>query len=503
MLESQLRELVKTRFGKIWTTARFITVVSVLVASLPLVLVSSASAAPYQTVTFAQNDNPSDSVVAHQTADTPTALTLFAGLTPAFSNPGYTFVDWNTQPDGSGTSYSDGETFDFSTGPVLYAIWSGAYQTVTFAQNDNPTDAVKATQTENAPTALTLFSNLSPAFSNPGYTFAGWNTEANGSGTAYSDGQSFSFLSAPVLYAQWSPLPTSTLTFSDNGGVGSEPPLTEVTGISITLPNGTGLAYSGYTFAGWNTQAGGTGTEYTAAQSLDVTSSETLYAQWSPVASGSGSGSGSGSSASSGSTSSFPSSSTSTSTSTVTVSFVANGGSGSLTTMDEPSGANVTLPSSSSVVRVGYTLTSWNTEADGKGASFKPGASFGSSTSVTLYAQWTSTGAAPDVLYGAIGDFVKNSTTLSASLEHQVRELASVMKAKHYTKVKLYGYTAATGLATLDRSLSDARASKVASYLRDQLRSMNVADVSVEAAGEGSVAGKTSSMYSRVEVFVS
>jgi outer membrane protein OmpA-like peptidoglycan-associated protein len=148
-------------------------------------------------------------------------------------------------------------------------------------------------------------------------------------------------------------------------------------------------------------------------------------------------------------------------------------------------------------------LASWNTEANGKGTSYEPGASVGLSTSVTLYAQWTSTGSAPAVLYGAIGDFAKNSTTLSVSLEHQVRELATLMKTKRYTKVKLYGYTAATGLATLDRSLSDARASRVASYLRGELRSMKVVGVSVEAAGEGSVAGRTSSLYSRVEVFVS
>jgi outer membrane protein OmpA-like peptidoglycan-associated protein len=174
-----------------------------------------------------------------------------------------------------------------------------------------------------------------------------------------------------------------------------------------------------------------------------------------------------------------------------------------LTALDDVSGTKVTMPSSSSVVREGYTLTAWNTEADGKGTSYKPGASVTLSTSLTLYAQWTSTGASPAVLYGAIGDFAKDSTTLTASLEHQVRELAATLKAKHYTKVKLYGYTAATGLATLDKSLSDVRASRVASYLRDELRSMKVTDVTVEAAGEGSVAGKTSSLYSRVEVFVS
>ena len=36
-----------------------------------------------------------------------------------------------------------------------------------------------------------------------GHTFTGWNTAANGSGTAYTDAQSIQ-LSAPItLYAQW------------------------------------------------------------------------------------------------------------------------------------------------------------------------------------------------------------------------------------------------------------------------------------------------------------
>ena len=152
---------------------------------------------------------------------------------------------------------------------------------------------------------------------------------------------------------------------------------------------------------------------------------------------------------------------------------------------------------------MGYTLTSWNTEAKGTGESYKPGAAVDLPSSVTLYAQWTSTGVAPSVLYGAIGDFAKNSTTLSTSLERQVRELATTIKDKHYDEVRLYGYTAATGLATLDRSLSNDRALKVAAYLRDALRSMKMTGVSIESAGEGSVAGKTSPLYSRVEVFVS
>jgi hypothetical protein len=447
------------------------------------------------TVTFFENDDGSDSVSTYQVnqLDVPEDLTLFANLSPAFSNPGFTFTGWNTAANGGGTAYSNGASYTFDSSMTLYAQWSSVpdVKTVTFMENDSVSDATTAYQLGSSAESLTLLTNLSPAFSNPGFTFAGWSTAANGGGTAYSNGASYAFDSNMTLYAQWTAVPTSTVTFDGNGGVGSVASVTEPPGTTIALPTGAGLTLSGFTFSGWNTVANGTGTEYAGAQSLTVASSERLYAQWTPVSS------------TTPPTPPSTSGSTSGSTSPVTVSFVANGGSGSLTTINETSGGDVTLPSSSSVIRDGYTLTSWNTEKDGAGTSYKPGAVVSVSTSLTLYAQWTSTGAAPAVLYGAIGDFAKNSKTLTASLERQVRALATVLKAKHYTKVKLYGYSAATGLATLDRSLSEARAASVASYLHEQLRSKKVTGVTIQAAGEGSVAGKTSSLYSRVEVFVS
>jgi uncharacterized repeat protein (TIGR02543 family) len=49
-------------------------------------------------------------------------------------------------------------------------------------------------------------------FTRTGYTFAGWNTAANGGGTNYNDGASVNTLSATQgatvdLYAQWEPWP--------------------------------------------------------------------------------------------------------------------------------------------------------------------------------------------------------------------------------------------------------------------------------------------------------
>ena len=88
------------------------------------------------------------------------------------------FDYWNTEANGSGTSYSDGELYNFAAPLTLYAIWGGPDVTVTFAENDNVSDSKVATQTENVSGSLTLFADLSPSFSDTGYTFAGWNTQA-------------------------------------------------------------------------------------------------------------------------------------------------------------------------------------------------------------------------------------------------------------------------------------------------------------------------------------
>jgi outer membrane protein OmpA-like peptidoglycan-associated protein len=116
-----------------------------------------------------------------------------------------------------------------------------------------------------------------------------------------------------------------------------------------------------------------------------------------------------------------------------------------------------------------------------------------------LYAQWKKTA----VLYGAVGRFSTKSASLTALLQTQVRRLAETIKLKKYMKVTLYGYAGDTGVASRNKSLSAARATNVANYLRSELRVMKVSDVSIAAAGEGAAAGKSGSQYSRVEVFVS
>lgn len=88
------------------------------------------------------------------------------------------------------------------TGTALLA--GGVTQsTVTF--NANVGNGAMADQAASASSPLTT-----NVFTRSGYTFAGWNTAANGSGTTYTDGASYPFTANTTLYAQWTAVLANT-----------------------------------------------------------------------------------------------------------------------------------------------------------------------------------------------------------------------------------------------------------------------------------------------------
>ena len=121
-------------------------------------------------------------------------------------------------------------------------------------------------------------------FVRSGYTFIGWNTQADGKGTAYKPGDSFTLTDKDtVLYAQWSKNapPQVNVSYDANGGTGTMKSITGDVERIIAIEQ-NGFARSGYTFIGWNTQADGKGTAYKPGDSFTLTDKDTvLYAQWS------------------------------------------------------------------------------------------------------------------------------------------------------------------------------------------------------------------------------
>ena len=97
---------------------------------------------------------------------------------------------------------------------VVSFTTTAANHTVIFDNNGGAGSI--ANEVHNAATALTT-----NTFTRAGYTFSGWNTAANGSGTAYADGASYPFTADATMFAQWTALPNHTVIFNNNGGAGA------------------------------------------------------------------------------------------------------------------------------------------------------------------------------------------------------------------------------------------------------------------------------------------
>jgi uncharacterized repeat protein (TIGR02543 family) len=163
----------------------------------------------------------------------------------------------------------------------LYARWEGLTYKVIFNKNNTDpesTDANPDAKTVTVP--LTNINALPTAPKRTGYTFYGWNTDAEGKGTAFDLSTT---VSADItVYALWIvKVNEYTVTFNKNANDATEPsPATKtVTALATTidaLP--TAPTRTGYTFAGWNTQFDGKGTVF--VQTTTVSTSITVYAQW-------------------------------------------------------------------------------------------------------------------------------------------------------------------------------------------------------------------------------
>src|SRR5690606_12383422 len=86
-----------------------------------------------------------------------------------------------------------------------------------------------------------------------------------------------------TMYAQWT-INSYLLSYEGNGSTDGNVPAGGVHdyGAVILVPGNTGeLAKSGYTFAGWNTEADGSGNAYRPGDTFALGDGAlTLYAQW-------------------------------------------------------------------------------------------------------------------------------------------------------------------------------------------------------------------------------
>lgn len=274
----------------------------------------------------------------------------------SFSRTGYNFAGWNTEKNGSGTSYKDADSVTPTSDMTLYAQWTGKPYTIKFDSNSG--SGTMDNQTMIYGTEQALAKNQ---FTKSTYAFVGWNTKADGTGTNYVDEQRVQNLSATgqtiTLYAQWK-YNGYQITYNANGGLGSMIPTKLTKGDTVTLTKNS-FTRTGYTFNGWNTEKNGSGTSYKDIDSITPTSDLTLYAQWKGVP--------------------------------YTVKFDSNGGSGLMDDQSIVYGTTQAL-SKNKFTKSLYDFKCWNTKADGSGTNYSDEQKVtnlsSNSQAVTLYAQW-------------------------------------------------------------------------------------------------------------------
>ena len=166
-----------------------------LLADVTLYAMWSGGSTLY-TVTYAGNGNTGG------VAPTPTVgigsvkLASNGGL---LVRSGYVFGGWNSTADGSGTSYPVSGNYNLLANVTMYAIWSPFTSfTITYLGNSNTGGSVPS---PTVGSGLVKLSENSGGLSRTGYTFGGWNTKANRSGTSYLVGSNYDLNSNITLYA--------------------------------------------------------------------------------------------------------------------------------------------------------------------------------------------------------------------------------------------------------------------------------------------------------------
>jgi len=307
------------------------------------------------TVTYNGNTSTGGTAPTDSTSYAPNASVTVLGQNTLIKT-GYTFLGWNTLANGNGTTYNPGDTFDISANTTLYAKWAINTYTLTYTAGANGSIAGSTPQTVNHAASGTAVT----AVPDPGYHFVKWSDDST------QNPRTDSNVTANVSVTASFALNTYTVAYDGNGSTGGATPIDPASpydhGSTVTVLLIGDLVKTGYTFAGWNTAANGSGTAYQPSATFTATANTTLFAQWT--------------------------------INTYTISYDGNGNTGGTAPVDPGSPYNyntvVTILAPGSLVKAGNTFFGWNTAADGSGTSYLASATFAITANTTLFAQWTS-----------------------------------------------------------------------------------------------------------------
>lgn len=211
-----------------------------------------------------------------------------------FTRPGYTFTGW-ARDRRTNPSLQPGGRYTLTPGTTtLWDQWKADPAHLIYNANTGSTSQTRRTDGVVDQT-LTVIAN---PFTRTGYTFTGWNTQADGRGRAYTAGNGFRLVADPksnpvntsVLYAQWR-INRVTLKFNPNGGTGGYPDITVDAFTTVTIPADAKepkVQRPGFRFTGWAMKpTPGAGDTILSpgkgTVSMPDRGSITVYAQWAPA----------------------------------------------------------------------------------------------------------------------------------------------------------------------------------------------------------------------------
>ena len=200
------------------------------------------------TVSFDANGGTGEMASADVDADAEYTVPASTFTAPS----GKVFDSWNTAADGTGTKYMPQDAPAIHENMTLFAQWVAAPAmkcTVTFDANGGA--GSMDVLTADLGTTVTLPAST---FTRDGYVFAGWNTAADGTGTAIVNGGQLTLGSDATLYAQWKTADTKFIN-----GIQNNLTATTTAGTAPTLPTTASVRWSDGSTTNetvtWNTPA--------------------------------------------------------------------------------------------------------------------------------------------------------------------------------------------------------------------------------------------------------
>lgn len=205
----------------------------------------------------------------------------------SYTNAGSVFIGWNTEPDGTGTYYSNNELVKNLTSTDnaeinLYAQWSEKTYDVNYYYNLKNTVSLLDTYTYGYGEKFDLLDVEKVT----GYKFVYWGTKPDGTGINYPVNEAVKDLTTDAaidLYTIFEPI-TYKIVFNSNNDLKETKEQIFTYDEEGKLSSNT-FTKTGYRFIGWNTLADGSGITYTDEQTiknLTANANETinLYAIW-------------------------------------------------------------------------------------------------------------------------------------------------------------------------------------------------------------------------------